>query len=518
MTSRLEHVITVAVLLGRKQSGPEGTVMCRGEIGFLRQRRRNERLEIAGDGVEFLPEGHARTIGGSKFSEVGPIVLHGARELQLLGAERRPRHSDGQREEILQLGSVGRGVRERNRRQKILRRVLVLELIGGERNELRHREVGAQGRTGENDVRASRGESNIRGRKTGEGILRGDQRSRGSDQGSEGCFVRGLIVGDGPGGGEIEIKRGEEPPFIVIAALDHRHMVELAGGERGIQREREKLSIDVGRVSSKIFVGQDGGDGKRTQAGRGLSAAARCSGECLAGSLSGVKGLRVQRVSAAFDDGFVKEAFRGRRGELREDAEAPRRFAEDGHVPRIAAEEPNVVADPAESELLVHEAVVTGGIGIAIAVAIRICVCPGKGGMGEKAESTETVIDGHDDDPVLNQGGGIVVVAFTKDEGAAMDPNHHRARAEEIVGVRSENIQEEAILRNGRDTERRGWLRAVVSKLRGLERREPWSVRNRRAPAQIAHRRRGVRNAEELTEAGRSDGAADGTAEGEDQR
>jgi hypothetical protein len=294
-------------------------------------------------------------------------------------------------------------------------------------------------------------------------------------------------------------------------------MVELSGGERGVQRKWEKLPVDIGRVSGKIFVDQDGGDRKRTEAGCGLSAAASRGGECRAGSFSIGKSLGAQCIGAAFDDGSVKETLRGRRDELREDAEAPRRFAEDGHVQRIASEKPDVIANPAESELLIHEAIITSGIGIAVAVSIRIRLFPGKSGMSEKAESAETVINGHDDDPVLDKRGGIVVVAFTSDEGAAMDPNHHRARVEELVGVGSENIEKETILSDGRDAERRGWLRAVVGKLRSLQRREPRSMRNRRTPAQIAHRRRGIRNAQEFADASGSDRAADVTAEGEDQ-
>jgi hypothetical protein len=44
-------------------------------------------LEIADVRVEFPPHGHAGSIGVSKLGEVGPIVLHGAGELQLLGVE-----------------------------------------------------------------------------------------------------------------------------------------------------------------------------------------------------------------------------------------------------------------------------------------------------------------------------------------------------------------------------------------------------------------------------------------------
>jgi len=189
-------------------------------------------LEISGDRVEGLPERRAGTIRRSEFGEVGPIVLHGAGELKLLGTERRPRHSDRKIEEILELGSVGCRVRKGDRRKEVLRRVLIVELIGRDWDELRHREVGAQSRAREGGVGASCGEGNVRRRETGERILRGDERSRGADQGGQSCFVRGLVVGDGSAG-EIEIERGEEPPFIVIAALDYRHTVELAGGKRG---------------------------------------------------------------------------------------------------------------------------------------------------------------------------------------------------------------------------------------------------------------------------------------------
>ena len=189
-------------------------------------------MEISGVRVEDLPERHAGTIGRSGFGEVSPIVLHGAGELKLLGSERGPGHSDRQIEEILKLGGVGGRVWEGDGRKKILRRVLIVELIGRDRDELRHREVGAQGRACEGGIGAGGGEGNVRGRKTGERILRGNERSRGADQRCESGFVCGLVIGDGSGG-KIEIECGEEPPFIVIGALDDRDAVELAGGEGG---------------------------------------------------------------------------------------------------------------------------------------------------------------------------------------------------------------------------------------------------------------------------------------------
>ena len=121
-----------------------------------------------------------------------------------------------------------RAIRESNRRQEILRRVFVVEFIGGKRNELRHRQVRAVGRTGEDHIGTGGGEGQISGGKTGKRIFSGDDWRAGPDQRSQGRLIRRLIVGDGPDG-EIEIQRGEEAPFIVIAALDNWEVVELPG-------------------------------------------------------------------------------------------------------------------------------------------------------------------------------------------------------------------------------------------------------------------------------------------------
>ena len=130
-------------LLGREEGGPEGAVVVGYEIGFLGWRRRDERLEIAGQGVEVLPRGDAGTVGRAELGEVGPVVLHGAGELQLRSGEWRARESDGQIEKILNLGRVRRTVGEGDRGEEILRRILVIKLVGGERDELRHRQVRA---------------------------------------------------------------------------------------------------------------------------------------------------------------------------------------------------------------------------------------------------------------------------------------------------------------------------------------------------------------------------------------
>ena len=505
-------------LLGRKKGGPEGAVVIGYEIGFLGWRRRNERLEIAGQRVEVLPCGDAGTVGRAELGEVGPVALHGAGELELCRGERWARNSYWQIEKILNLGRVSRAVGEGDRGEEILRRVLVIELIGGERDELRHRQVGAQGRASEDRVSTSGAECEVGGWKTGERILRGDDGSdEGSDERGERRFVRGLVVADGPDG-EIEVEGDEQAPFVVIAALDYRDMVELAGGQGCAEREREKFTVDIGRVARGILVGENRRDRERAQARSGLTAAARGGGERRPSGLGGGKGLRVEIVSAAFDDGFVKEVGGRGRDELRKDAEAARGFAEDGHIRWIAAEEDDVVANPAKSQLLVHEAVIAGGISIGVAVAIGVGGFRGESGMREKAQRTEAVVDGDDDDAVLHHGRGIVIIALAGDQSTAMDPHHHRAELAVIAVIRSEHVEEEAVLRGGGDAEGRGRLRAVVGELRGVERLEPGCMVYRGAPAPIAHGRGGVRNAEKFTDACGSRGAADETVESEDYR
>lgn len=68
--------------------------MSGGEIGFLHRSRRNQGLEIADKGIEAGPRGHAGTIGRAELGEIGPVVLHVARKLELLSVQRRTRKLD----------------------------------------------------------------------------------------------------------------------------------------------------------------------------------------------------------------------------------------------------------------------------------------------------------------------------------------------------------------------------------------------------------------------------------------
>src|ERR1700733_1898159 len=82
-------------LLRGEQGAPEGALVCGYEIGFLGWKRRNQRLEIGRQWIEFRPRRRGGTIGRAKFGEIGPVVLHGGGELELGGSERRARDGDG---------------------------------------------------------------------------------------------------------------------------------------------------------------------------------------------------------------------------------------------------------------------------------------------------------------------------------------------------------------------------------------------------------------------------------------
>src|SRR5277367_39533 len=186
------------------------------------------------------------------------------------------------------------------------------------------------------------------------------------------------------------------------------------------------------------------------------------------------------------------------RGQLREDAETAGGFAEDGDVQRVAAEEEDVVANPTKSELLIHQAVIAGRTGGEITIVVGIGFFVGEGGVGEKAERAQAIVAGHDDDAVLDEGRGIVVITFAGDERAAVDPEHDRARTGEYGGVWRVDIEEEAMRGDGGQS--KGWrgVGAVVGEFGGCERGKPRGVRNGRLPSKVSDWRCSVGNAQKF--------------------
>src|SRR5690606_41241384 len=86
-------------------------------------------------------------------------------------------------------------------------------------------------------------------------------------------------------------------------------------------------------------------------------------------------------------------------------------FTEDGHVIRVAAETGDVVLDPAQGFLLVHQPKVA-----AIMLKPRV---------GKEAQQTQTEAQGDDEDNLGYQAGRVILTAAAADsERAVMHPHH----------------------------------------------------------------------------------------------
>ena len=154
---------------------------------------------------------------------------------------------------------------------------------------------------------------------------------------------------------------------------------------------------------------------------------------------------------------------------------------------RVAAEAGDVALYPAQGGLLVLQAVVT-----------RLALGVGQGRVRQEPERTEPVVDGHHGYAVLNQLGGVVIIAFAGYQRAAVDPHHDRVARTRLVTAWREDVQEEAVLRRAGLAEGRRRLRAVRRELGRLAHARPAGGGLRRLPPQRADRWRGVRKAEKF--------------------
>ena len=168
----------------------------------------------------------------------------------------------------------------------------------------------------------------------------------------------------------------------------------------------------------------------------------------------------------------------------------PADWPPDRDVAGIAAERSDISLHPAERLLLVHQSVVAEVMFFAVDRR-----------MAEIAEEAETVVDGHNDRwagrTAFDESAGVVVVALTVEQAAAVDPEQDWKLLRR-VGPRGEDVQVETVLRYADRTcehTELGDLRARVAKLRCVQRLRPGSVRLWWLPAEIADGRSGVRDA-----------------------
>ena len=164
----------------------------------------------------------------------------------------------------------------------------------------------------------------------------------------------------------------------------------------------------------------------------------------------------------------------------RHDRAATGRLPEDRHPAGVPAERRDVVADPFEPRNHVQQAVVPG-------CAVRRL--GGQGRVGQEAEDIEAVVDGDHHRPVRGERRPVVYGGRSGAAGvaAAVNPEQHRPRLCRLA--RRPDVEEQAVLVLG------DVLAAVLDAddagLRRIADPVPADDRGRRAPAQVADRRRG---------------------------
>src|SRR5208283_5810824 len=108
-------------------------------------------------------------------------------------------------------------------------------------------------------------------------------------------------------------------------------------------------------------------------------------------------------------------------------------LAEDGHVRWIAAKGGDIVLNPRQRQLLVHEPIVAVFMTFGIDRA-----------LSEESQIAEAVVEGDDDDALFYEPLRVVRSAGSFNEAAAVNPNHHRQTGAARSG--GEDVQEQAIL------------------------------------------------------------------------
>src|SRR5262249_28155553 len=126
----------------------------------------------------------------------------------------------------------------------------------------------------------------------------------------------------------------------------------------------------------------------------------------------------------------------------------------------------DIVADPFECELLVHQPVIA-----ADAIAVQ-------GRIGKPTERPEAIIDGDDNDVVgADEDAGVESRACTVNERPAMDEDPNGEPVLAVTMERRRDVEEETGLREGR------WRRQLIERLR------TWACRRGRVEYRVRARR-----------------------------
>jgi hypothetical protein len=178
-------------------------------------------------------------------------------------------------------------------------------------------------------------------------------------------------------------------------------------------------------------------------------------------------------------------------GDEHRDRFAARGFAHDRDTRRVAAEGPDIVFHPAQRRDLVFHALVARRFIRRLRRQL---------GMGEETEDTEAVIDGDDDDTAPGQVAAVIagLGARAAEVAAAVDPDDDG----EVLRLRGRpHVQVQAVFAFRIRHPLRGLGAGGRIGMRGLH-ALPRHDRLRRAPAQLADRRRREGHAEERVHPG----------------
>ena len=209
--------------------------------------------------------------------------------------------------------------------------------------------------------------------------------------------------------------------------------------------------------------------------------------------------------AAALADHAVYEPC-GERGRLQQGhAQGAGGLAEDRHVARIAAELRDVVTHPCEGRDLVPDPLVPGDAPRALGAEF---------GKRQEPEGSESVVRRNQHDALRGQQFTGIVRAGPGDEGAAVDPDHHREPLADMPGP-GPHVEGQAVLAHLEgglaveavaESVRLHALRARRGRVTDIA---PRLDRRRRRPAPVIDRWGGERDAVVLLQAVLSDCSAD---------
>ena len=190
------------------------------------------------------------------------------------------------------------------------------------------------------------------------------------------------------------------------------------------------------------------------------------------------------------NDRPIEQTARRRRNHQPRDDRPACRFAEDGHVPGVAAKGRDIGAHPFQRRRHVHQTV----------VASRLACRPlgRQRRMIEEAQPPQSIVQRHHDHAALGQVRSVIQRRGSRPvhQAAAVDPDHDRRGLSRADGPPDVQVQTVLAHRQGTDAgvAVRGRLDAQRTICRGVALTLPGRRGTGRSPTPLGRRRRGIGN------------------------